>query len=208
MKIVVFTASIGERRGLYTPSRVNRSVEYLAFVDRRIDHKVWKTIRVDRDPDVDPVRQAKKFKVLADEFVEADASIWVDRHCRLMCDPVEAFDEFVEDVGVVRHYRRGIFKEGRACREKKKDDPELIRRTVDRFRLEGWKPGAGLFYGGFLMRRHSPDVGRFNRLWLNYIESGSARDQLSLPVAIERSGVSAKFFSRRRRGDFFKIRGK
>ena len=98
MKIVVLTASIGERRGLYTPSTVNRSVEYLAFVDRRVNHKIWKTIRVDRLPDVDPVRQAKKYKVLADEFVAADASIWVDRHCRLMCDPVEAFDQFSEDV--------------------------------------------------------------------------------------------------------------
>lgn len=208
MKIVVLTSSIGERRGLHTPNTVNESVEYLAFVDRRVNHKVWKTLRVDRAPDVDSVRQAKEFKVLADKFVSADASIWIDRHCRLMCDPVAAFDQFDEDVGVVRHYRPDIFREAAACREKKKDSPELIRRTVDRFRLEGWKPGSGLFYGGFVMRRHSAEVEKFNRLWWNYIESGSVRDQLSLPVAIERSGVSAKFFSRRRRGDFFRIRGK
>ena len=208
MKIVVFTASIGERRGLYTPNTVNKSVEYLAFVDRRVNHKVWKTIRVDRDPDVAAVRQAKEIKVLANKFVEADASIWIDRHCRLMCDPIKAFDQFDEDVGVVRHYRRDIFKEGRACRERKKDAPELIHRTVDRFRLEGWRPGSGLFYGGFMMRRHSADVEKFNRLWWNYIESGSVRDQLSLPVAIERSGVSAHKFQNRRRGFFFRIRGK
>lgn len=208
MRVAVVTASIGERRKLLTPDVVNPSVDYVAFVDRELNHPVWRTVRVDRWS-ADPVRDSKLYKVFPERFVEdADASIWIDRHCRLLCDPAKVFGEFKEDVGLVHHYRACIFREGRACRDAHKDDRNLINQTVERFRLEGWPDAAGLYYGGFLLKRHSEAADRFSRLWWNYIETGSRRDQLSLPVAVRRSRVSAHIFHRRRRPEFFHIRGK
>jgi len=210
MRIAVVTASIGEgRRGLYTPGSVNESVDYIAFVDRKVSHAAWRPVRVDRLGDCS-TRDAKRFKVLPEEYIgdEFDAVIWVDRHCRLLCDPVEFFEEFSEDVAVVSHYRGDIYSEAKACLLKKKDDEALIRRTVSTFRLEGWPRKSGLFYGGFIAKRITEESKKFSRLWWQYIEAGSRRDQLSLPVALDRSGVSVRKFKRRKMAELFKIRGK
>lgn len=213
MKIVVVTASIGERRlRLLTPEIVNPAVEYVCFTDKPAAHPVWRTIKVERLAD-DPVRDAKRYKVLAADIlraagIEAEASIWCDRHCRLCCDPVEAFERFPADVALIRHYRRCIYKEGRACRKKKKDDIGVINAEMDMRRLEGWRPNAGLYYGGFVMRRHTAASERFSRLWWSYIESGSRRDQLSLPVALRRSGVSKSVIARAELRSFFHVRSK
>jgi len=210
MKIVVVTASVGERRRrLLTPAIDCRDagVEYLAFVDYAVKHDVWRTIQVENAEGVDRNRIAKRYKT---EIAEhgADASIWIDRHCRLMCDPTALFEEFPEDVVVVKHYRSNVFAEAAACRRQSKDDPELISRTVERWRLEGITPeDLGLYYGGFIARRH-PAADRFSALWANYIASGSRRDQLSLPIALERSGVSFRGVERGRMREFFHIRGK
>ncbi len=212
MKIVVVTASIGERRGLVSPviDRRDAGVRYVAFVDRPISHPLWETVVVERVLN-DPCRDAKRYKFdpPTNKFIAdgPDASIWIDRHCRLLCDPVKVFEEFHEDVGVIEHGRHCVYQEGAACRVLKKDDPEAIRRTLQRWKSEGVPRRSGLFYGGCLFRRH-PGSESFSKLWREYVEFGSKRDQLSLPVALHRSGVSYRVFSRTRRPDFFKIRGK
>lgn len=209
MRIVVVTASIGERRGLLTPmiDRRRDGVKYLAFVDRPKVHAVWETIGVRRPPG-DPVRSAKRYKTAIVEHVgDADATIWIDRHCRLLCDPLTIFNEFHEDVGLIRHFRRCCFSEANACRKQDKDDPAAIDRTMDRLKAEGFSRNAGLYYGGFVLRRHNASD-EFSRTWADYIEDGSRRDQLTLPAALEASGVSFKAFDRSMKGKCFAIRGK
>lgn len=210
MRIVVVTASIGERGALYTPTGFSKdsSVEYVCFSDRKLRHSVWRCRRVKR-LFADPCRDAKRFKILARDYVDddVDATIWIDRHCRLTCKPEDVFAEFDEDVVLVDHYRNCIFREARACVDAGKDVREIIRPMMQRFRLEGHPPKSGLHYGGFVVRRHTEAEERFSRLWWNYVETGSRRDQLSLPVALKRSGVSFRSVHRRRRGEFFTIRG-
>jgi len=210
MSVVVVTSSIGEPgRGLHTPRHDRRAdgVRYVAFVDRPVVHDVWETVRVDPTPG-DSCRVAKRFKVLIAEHVgDASRSIWIDRHCRLICDPLAIWDEFGEDVGLVEHYRRCVYSEAKACRRQRKDGALIIRRTTDRWRAEGVPENGGLYYGGFVLRRHG-GADDFSRLWWDLICWGSRRDQLSLPVALHRSGVSVRTFRRSRRPDMFKIGGK
>lgn len=206
MQITVITATIGERTPLYTPRVVRSDVRYVAFSDRPIESKAWEVIRVDQELS-DPCRDAKRYKVLADIFVQTDASIWIDHSARLICDPVELFDQFEEDLLFVRHYRSCIFAEGRAIIRSKKDNPVQVKKTLDRFRSEGWPLANGLFYGTCFARRHTEATFRFSRDWWAYIEQGSRRDQLSLPVALDRSGVSVRKWKRKRRPEFFKMLG-
>jgi len=209
VKIVVVTASIGEgRRKLLTPQVVNPNVRYVAFADRPMHHPVWTIKRVDRKL-ADRCRDAKRYKVLLSTIIQdADASIWVDRHCRIMCDPVEVFERFTEDVGVFAHFRNCCYHEARACRKRKKDSEAIINATVERLRSEQWPPAAGLYYGGFLLRRHTEGERAFSRLWWDRISAGTRRDQITLPFCLHKSEVSYRIFPRSEIGSFFRIRGK
>ena len=205
MTIVVVSASIGERRraAFFTPAIDRRpdGVRYLAFSTSGIKSDFWESIKVGRVL-ADPVRDAKRFKVRSIGIVrevvpDVSRIMWVDRHCRLMCDPVEVFKQLDNDgayLGVVRHSRGCIYREGRACIQKNKDDPSIIKSMMQRFRDEGFKHRSGLFFGGWLAFKVGEPSERFLRLWWNYIETGSRRDQLSMPVAIQRSGVPFKQF--------------
>lgn len=188
MKVAVVTASIGERRPrLRTPLSVRRGVDFICFTDNpELKSDVWKIIHRTRILD-DPCRDAKRFKVLIHEHVDADASIWIDRHCRLKVDALGVFDEFTEDLSLVRHYRRCIYHEARACMDRGKDCHRLIKRSISEYRAGGHPPRWGLFWGGIIFRRHNDRTREFADRWWNLIQNGSRRDQLSLPVAIRKT---------------------
>lgn len=211
MKIVVVTASIGEKRNLLTPVVLDRDVDYLCFTDRKFKHPTWKTINVRRNEDVIPVRDAKRYKVLVHEFIEADFSIWIDRHCQLKESVVGMVNELIAaeaDIGLVHHPRRCIYHEARTCKQRLKDSEDVINAQVAQYRSQGWPPRAGLFYGGFVVRRHTDDVRAFNGMWWDEIEKWSKRDQLSLPVCLAMSGIKAIKWPADEVHRFFRIRAK
>lgn len=216
MTIVVVSASIGERRraGFFTPTVDRRpdGVRYLAFSATGIASDFWEPIAARRVL-ADPVRDAKRFKVrsigiVREHVPDVSRILWVDRHCRLECDPLEVFAEIdaaKSYLGVIRHSRGCVYREGRACIAKGKDDPKIIASMMQRFRDEGFRHRSGLFFGGWMAFKVGEPSERFLRLWWNYIETGSRRDQLSMPVAIARSGIPFVQFTDHR--DFFSIKG-
>lgn len=207
MKIVVFTASIHEKyRKLNDPTSIEHGVDYVAFADRPILTKRWQIIRVkQRLPD--PCRDAKRYKCLIEDFLDADFSIWIDRHCRLMTPATELIEQLGEaDLGLVVHNRRCVYWEARVCKDRKKDCPDIINAQIAQIRARKWPPRAGLFFGGFIVRRHTEAVRRFGKLWWDMIEAGSRRDQLCLPLAVKDSGV--KLHRWRSPEGIFKIRSK
>lgn len=217
MTIVVITASIGERprAAFYTPliDRRPAGVRYLAFSARGITSKFWETFKAERLL-ADPVRDAKRYKIRGVEKIreivpDVSRIIWIDRHCRLAADPLKLFERMAiagADLGVVRHDRGCIYREGKTCIAKKKDDPRVIRAMMERLRLEKYPARAGLFFGGFFAMTVSDASDRFTRLWWNYVENGSRRDQLSMPVAMRRTGI--RFHQWNRHREAFSIQGK
>lgn len=192
MSLTVVTASIGEPSArLYTPLRIQRDVSYRCFTNNRNLHRATPWELVYREQVLpDPVRDAKRFKVLIHEHVDADASVWIDRHCRLGCNPRDVFQAHREaDLILIKHSRGCIYHEARACVRRRKDDPELIKSVSVSYRESGHPPRYGLWYGGIIFRRHNNRTEEFARIWWELIQSGSRRDQLSLPVAIRLSGV-------------------
>lgn len=203
MKITVVTATIGERRSkLLTPAIVADGVDYVAFSDKPISHPVWEIRQVARSHD-DSVRDAKRYKVLLRDYVDSEYSIWCDRHCRLTGNPRELVEKYLDDadLALVKHWRRDVYHEAKACRQKGKDDLEVIERQVERLRAEGFPTNSGLYYGGCVIRRNA-GTEAFDRLWWDLINSGSRRDQISLPVAVVRAGVRLREI---RRGELRRV---
>jgi hypothetical protein len=185
---VIYTAIFGDHDQLRDPVRTLPGTEYICFTDNPgLRSRTWK-IRYCKPTD-DPLMQAKRFKILAHDVLNCDSSIWVDGRIALD-EPADVFEMLRADLGLVRHpERRCIYAEAEHCRRTGRGDPQRIQAAVRRYRNEGHPVDFGLWMGGVIVRRHTPEVARFNAAWWREVNRETARDQIVLPVVLRQVGI-------------------
>ena len=198
-KIVVYTAVLGdhdELRGPYngTPHGMgnfnDRFTRYVRFLDHplsRPNAQSWENIVVSSPEH--PRRAAKQIKILPHRyFPEATASLWLDGSLSLNYAPAWLVEHALGDADIALYphpFRfETIYDEAQAVIDCGLDDPTIVRAQVGRYRALGFPKTGPLYYGGILLRRHSPAMEEFNESWWKEIQDGSIRDQLSLPVLL------------------------
>jgi Protein of unknown function (DUF616). len=168
---------------------------------------------------MDPLMQAKRYKVLAHEVLPpgAEFSLWVDGSIEVGVDlhpEVLALRYLKEvDLALFRHaHRNCLYDEARACQLRRLDDSMVMARQMNRYRAEGYPRNNGLAECCVILRRHTSAVTKLNELWWREINNGSRRDQLSfnyacwklglkyslLPGIISQKGVPGNPFFRKR----------
>jgi len=190
-KLVVYTALYGNYDTLRDQPH-NPDVEYRCYGDTPQPSKTWKFIKQNRhQPTV--VRDARRVKTLSHYYVtQCMYCTWMDTNLLLWDDPLKICEKYLKDAdfALFRHpHRDCIYDEVRACIEYRKDKPEIMKRQVERYRAEGYPEHGGLASTGFLLRRQTEAVIRFNEMWWAEIENGSHRDQLSLPYVHWKTGL-------------------
>lgn len=155
----------------------------------------------------DPCRSAKYYKILSHRIFPGQAySLWIDGSVRIEFD--FAVEELVarylrdHDLCIFDHPSRNcVYQEEEACRIQEKDDGNVMREQVERYRLRGYPAGAGMVEASVILRRHSPGVVRFNEAWWREVAAGSRRDQLSFNYCARRECLSYNTFPRTLRVD-------
>lgn len=192
---VVYTAIVG-RYDVLKPHPLVRGVRFVAFLDdcQRREVEGWEVRSLLSCSD-DPVRCARRYKVLAHEVLpEADYSLWVDGSVQIR----DGFDwdavvgTYLEshDLAMYRHYCRSCaYAEAEVCAQLGLDARETIARQVRRYETEGYPRDCGLVETGIIFRRHTPVVEGVNVAWWREICSGSRRDQLSFNYVLWKLGV-------------------
>ena len=194
-RCVVYTSITGGYDSLKpVPPRWSAQADFVAYVDRPLAANGW-NLRPAARAHVDPCRNAKVHKIVPEDlFATYDYSVWVDGSVGItsatslpgMLENLLATADFA----VFRHRSRGcIYEEAEACIRAAKDDPELIRQQVTRYRAEGYPERNGLCECTVLVRRHTPAVVDFCRRWHGEIAAGSRRDQLSFNYVARRCGL-------------------
>lgn len=122
-------------------------------------------------------------------FPDAENVVWFDGSQRLK--PIGMFADLVQpglsnhDIATFKHPERTcVFQELQACKKLKKDNNLLMESQIEAYRKDGYPPFNGMVETACLLRRHSPAVVRFNKLWWEQIQSYSYRDQLSFNYVI------------------------
>jgi len=134
-----------------------------------------------------PVMNAKVYKVLAHQFVEADISIWVDGNIQLLAPMEEFVKDFLGDcdMGVWEHFDRDcIYGEGEAAKGLGGDYTWNIDDQLKHYRDKGYKEHNGLAECNVIVRRHTPLMEEFNNAWWSEICRWSCRDQISFPYVL------------------------
>ena len=133
-----------------------------------------------------PRLNAKIYKVLAHQFVNADYSIWIDGNVRLTVEP-EKLVNMMDDRGciVLRHCERDdIYQEAEFIIKRQKDAADIVNEQVCEYFRRGFhKKDLGMCF--MIVRRHTDEIARRNERWWSEICRYSVRDQLSFPVAFD-----------------------
>jgi len=204
-KIVIYTAIFGGKDELIEPKFTLKGCDFVCFTDQNFTSNVWKVVKV-KPEFSDPVRSAKIYKILPHKyFPEYEISVWVDGNMWVRGNVHQLIKKYLKDVNFSAYdhtpYRRFWkkftplkFEEYRDCiydeakfilalgekRGKYKDDPQLVKEQVERYRQEGYPKHNGLITGMILLRRHNKeDVIQTMEAWWQEIKNGSCRDQLS-----------------------------
>lgn len=161
--------------------------------DPSLRHPQW-DVRVGALRDDHPRMAAKYWKLHPHVvFPKHEISIFIDGSMTLTDDFVEqALDRLADaDVLLFRHgVRSCIVDEMVASEPMGKYAGQPVREQVRSYTEAGHPLKWGLWASGCIVRRHHRERTRlFDKLWWEECSRWSSQDQLSLPVALRRSGV-------------------
>ncbi len=192
MKVVVYTAAIGETEPVKTPAVIDRAVAYLCFTDRPEQvPEPYEAIPVVQE--IDTRMQSRRVKILADHprLRAAEATLWHDASYRLT-RPVSWVARGLRQADLVglRHPRRSLIEDEAIIIAKYGYLPK--QRALDlviRYRAEGYA-GEVMTSGGLLARRVCPLMDAFKACWWQEASTNwGGRDQASLDYAAWLHGV-------------------
>lgn len=196
MRTVAYTAICGGRDHLRHTGRP-RPGGFVCFTDDpppATPYLGW-DIRPSIDMYRDPRLDAKRHQVLAHEsFPDVDVSCYLDGSHglaeRLTVEGLAAEYLGYADLACFEHSERDCaYAEAAVCIERGRDDPDVIRAQMARYRAEGFPEHWGLPAITLLLRRHTAPIRAVNTAWWQEIMTGSYRDQLSFPYVCWRLGL-------------------
>lgn len=197
---VIYTAVFGDRDDL-KPIQKQKGFDYYVFTDDpALKHPVFKT-RFLKPLDKDPCRNARYVKINP-HIVLPGYQYWIWIDANIAVEGVD-FDQLLEqyldnhDIALHKHpFRRCIYDEASACREKGFDLTEKIDAQVKKYHDEGYPVSNGLCSTSILYRRNTGRMIAFNDRWWKELSAHSRRDQLSFNYVAWKQGF-----------DFFEIPG-
>ncbi len=200
--LVVYTAIFGNYDHLKQPRVISPETNYYVLTDRTLlsPPHPWRLKAIDASWDCprEPIKAARWCKTHPQVlFPRTDTTIWTDGNIHLLTT-VDELERLAFWEGFRRTFRIGLFghphrscvyQEAEACIALNKDDPDIIRAQMARYRKEGYPINAGLVATGVVVRQTCPEMSTFNHSWWYEIKGGSVRDQLSFNYVARRRKV-------------------
>lgn len=149
----------------------------------------------EKDKFIQPVMNAKIYKVLPHRFLKCDRSVWIDGNIH----PLENDETIASmlgdaDIALFRHPQRNcVYQEANPAKERVPDKyKELIFQQIEDYKNEGFPEGFGLWECLMIIRRHNEATRELNERWWAEICRYSQRDQLSFPYVLWKMGDKIK----------------
>jgi hypothetical protein len=192
-EMILFTAVFGKPDVLFDPMLPLPEVEKVCFTDLEfMGQSRYRMVQVDLS-ELPPAKRNRRVKIFWPEIFDSyDYSLYVDSTAEVQVDPRELI-RFLEPGSDIALFRAKLwdclYREAIECVRQDLDDPARIRQQVAKYRGEGLLPPTGLWAGTVVLRRHTPAMQEFARVWWREVERFSCRDQISLPYVVWRTGA-------------------
>lgn len=211
-RIVVYTALFGEYDDLKSPLEPIEGCDFVCFTNNRKLRSGIYDMRYLSIKGMDNTRRNRMVKLLPHRFFpDYEYSLYLDGSVSIKRTDIRDFvllHLVKHDWAVYPHSSRScIYDEFDACIERQKDDPETMRRQIERYRRHGHPEKYGLTENTILLRRHNkPNIIRFSELWWRELQHHSKRDQLSFAYVARNEQLEyALLPGTIRNNDFFEI---
>jgi len=212
LKVIVYTAIIGNIDKLWSVLPGSDNVRHVAFVDspkrevglwggtppkimtNTVNAKsiktTWEQIIVKREWDAR--RTARHYKAVPQRYLpDADVWIWVDGNVRARKNPMDVIKRYPgSELVTYKHWdRKCLYVEADFCAKIKKDKKEILAKQVARYHKAGMPNNWGLAATRVVIRRNTQAVRDLNEAWWHELKSHSFRDQVSLPFVCWKAGI-------------------
>lgn len=189
IKKVIYTVLFGNNRlELNEPKHMNKDWSLICFTDRHIKSTNWNIIKIKHN---DPLKKSREIKIRCDKFLDFDVCIYIDSQFTIKCD----LDNFMSknlknDFSLMRHMcRKCVYKEAAHCILKGKGNKNSILEQIKQYQKEGFPRNFGLYACGIMIRKNTPEVVDFMKIWYNEIHKYSYRDQISFPYILWKTPI-------------------
>lgn len=197
MTLVVYSCIFGKTDPIRDPVRPGHT-KFIMFTDQPVKSDIWQIVRV---PTLDrPKRESRRYKQPSHlTFPEATATLWIDAAFTLLVDPLEILESHQGEITGFKHHKRTrITQEAPAIVQAGKGKAGAIYAQLQAYQAQGWdiesNPQRFITNGGFLLRRHTDAVKKFNMLWNHEVQNRSLRDQMSIDYCAHMAGVEIDYF--------------
>lgn len=196
MSAVVYTVILAGHDYLRAPEVIDPAARYIAFVDQPTPACHPWELQPAYTPFPSAARNSRLPKILPDLHFEAEYSVYHDANFTLKRSPEYLIERYLlpknrELAMFVHPARITVYEESQEIMKHPEWFPNIDMRDVANQADRWLKVGspAGLWAAGMIIRKHTPDVAAFNRVWWREFMAGSPRDQLALPIARHLSGM-------------------
>lgn len=185
MKKAIITAIFGNYDTLKTPSVMTKGWDYICLTDRNLVSDKWQVVSAPARFN-DPSKNARYYKIMP--LLDRDIIIWVDGSIQINCD----LDNFVskyykDDITIMDHPHRGcVYEEAQACIDREKDDPDIIKKQIEKYRKENYPENNGMIASGIFIRNNKQRVKELLYDWSEQVTNYSKRDQISFNYVAEK----------------------
>jgi hypothetical protein len=212
-KIAVYTAISNNYDSLKLPITESKDIDFICFTDNdNLKSDKWKITTIE-EQNLDPIRLAKKVKVLPHIYLsEYDLSLWVDANFLITHDLNELFNTYLSKglIACFRHpYRNCIYEEAKACIDIKRDKKSIIEKQMSKYQSLKYPEKNGLISSGAILRQHNdPKIIKLSEDWWKEIVQFSIRDQLSFNYAAWKNNIDYTILNESiENNKYFKIKG-
>jgi hypothetical protein len=197
-RFCVYTALIGAYEPLNEqPTAAKSRIRFICLTDDPdLRGESWEMRYVSPIFEMDPIRSQREFKIRPHVHLpDFDASLYIDNSVLLKEPPESLFEAFHNGSGIClpeHSYRHTLLDEFLAVAELGLDDQSRVFEQLNHYMIRcpdilQQKP----HWNGLLLRDHrNATVQAMLDLWMAHVHRYSRRDQLSINVALRRSGLS------------------
>lgn len=192
--MIAYTAIFGGYDTL-RPPRCQSPTNFICLTDHAQKVREWES-RIVRPAPKDPRRSSRRCKILSHEYFPVEeygeVVLWHGGNVVLTTDPIAMSELYLKSgIAIVNHgHRSCIYDEIAICKEWHKDDPGVLEEQEQYYRSQGYPENNGLYAAFLIIRRRTPEVVELEKLWWNEVQQRSCRDQVSLPYALWRVGIT------------------
>lgn len=194
---LVYTAIFGGYDRL-EPIKFQSNCDFIFFTDVQVEVPGWKVVQCDVG-EYSSVLMNRKLKILGHRYLSNyDDSLYIDGNIVLTKSPDELID-LLRDSGTsfaapFHPFRNCIYQEGEYLLKSDRlssVEKAVLRQQLGRYREAGMPVFYGLSENNVIFRRHKEvPVAQMCSLWWREFSAGCPRDQIALPYALWKTGVT------------------